>query len=331
MKLATSLRVFALTLSLAAFLGFAASAFADHCGKWSHSVTAEAKMTDLHCAAVTNNALKAAELIRAEADVNVRDEWQEDTPLHETAGNNAAEVAALLIRAGADVNAHNLKKETPLHRAAGSNAAEVAALLIRAGANVNARNVNKKTPLFRAVGSNAVEVAAELIRAGASVNQDVIIHAIGIAKTRMLKIFVDSGACDNIDFQSIGNSIDGDLPPEIQADRLLLRAQSNIDNGEYRKAREELSGILFLSQKHGFELPSNFTFRLAEVMEFDEEYNYARRLVSQYLRSVGRQGANYIPALEMLERLSEHSDNLDYHAPKIQDVTIEIFLLCAKR
>ena len=328
MKLATSLRVFALTLSLAAFLGFAASAFADHCGKWSHDAIASTKMTDLHCAAVTNDALEAAELIRAAADVNVHDEWH-DTPLHETAGNNAAEVAALLIRAGADVNAHNAKKETPLHRAAGSNAAEVAALLIRAGANVNARNVKKETPLFRAVRSNAVEVAAELIRAGAPVTQDAIIHAIGI--TRMSKMFIDSGACDNIDFQSIGNSIDGDLPPEIQADRLLLRAQSNIDNEEYRKAREGLSGILFLSQKHDFELPSNFTFRLAEVMEFDEEYNYARRLVSQYLRSVGRQGANYIPALEMLERLSEHSDNLDYHAPKIQDVTIEIFLLCAKR
>ena len=330
MKLATSLRMSALILSLAAFLGFAASAFADHCGKWSHSVTTGAKMTDLHCAAVTNNALKAAELIRAEADVNVRDEWQ-DTPLHETAGNNAAEVAALLIRAGADVNAHNAKKETPLHRAAGSNAAEVAALLIRAGANVNARNVKKETPLFRAVRSNAAEVAAELIRAGAPVTQDAIIHAIGIARTRILKIFVDSGACDNIDFQSIDDSIDGDFPPEIQADRLLLRAQSNIDKGEYRKAREGLSGILFLSQKHGFELPPNFTFRLAEVMEFDEEYNYARRLVSQYLRSVGRQGANYIPALEMLERLSEHFENLDYHAPKTPDAAIEIFLLCAKR
>ena len=147
---------------------------------------------------------------------------------------------------------------------------------------------------------------------------------------RISKALVDGGACGDDIFQSIDDSIDGNLPPEIQADLFLLRAQSNIDAGKYKEAREGLSNILFLSQKHGFDLPPDFTFRFAEVMEFDEEYHYAHRLVSHYLSSVGRQGANYLPALEMLERTTNPniSTNQILQTP---DGIVEIFLLCEEK
>ena len=157
------IRAFAPILFLTTFLGFASPASANHCGRVTHEIAAKRRLTDLHCAAVANDATRAEELIRA--GVDARDDNQE-TPLHYAAQYKSDKVATLLIRAGADVNARNSHQWTPLHYAARSNADKVAALLIRAGADVNARNRLQSTPLHIARS----RVAALLIRAGADVN-----------------------------------------------------------------------------------------------------------------------------------------------------------------
>ena len=174
------IRAFAPILFLAAFLGFASPASADHCGDFSHEIAANWQFTNLHCAARANDATRVEELIHAGADVNART-TDEGTPLHIATPRNADDkVVALLIRAGADVNARNSYQLTPLHIAAEFNADKVAALLIRAGADVNARGYGHRgynlsqtplwTPLHNATARNADKVAALLIRAGADVN-----------------------------------------------------------------------------------------------------------------------------------------------------------------
>ena len=163
------IRAFASILFLAAFLGFASPASASHCGDLSHKWATEFQQTDLHCAARSNDATRAKQLIRAGADVNARD-YHQWTPLRSAARYNADKVAALLIRAGADVNDARVDSQTtPLHVAH----SRVAALLIRAGANVNARGHHQWTPLHYAAISDTDDtkkVAALLIRAGADVN-----------------------------------------------------------------------------------------------------------------------------------------------------------------
>ena len=146
------IRAFAPILFLAAFLGFASPASADHCLPLPHGPVAKYQLTDLHCAARTNNATRAEELIRAGADVNART-TDENTPLHTAVKQkNAYKVVALLIRAGADVDARNGNQLTPFYIAVfnnefyGDRGDEVIALLIRAGADINARGFGK-TPL----------------------------------------------------------------------------------------------------------------------------------------------------------------------------------------
>ena len=110
------IRAFAPILFLAAFLGLASPAFAGHCMFFDHGRVDEKQMTDLHCAALANNATRAEELIHAGADVDARDNIQW-TPLHLAAEFNADKVAALLIQAGADVNARDKDGKTALDHA----------------------------------------------------------------------------------------------------------------------------------------------------------------------------------------------------------------------
>ena len=163
------IRAFAPILFLTAFLGFASPVFAGHCAL-QHDRVAKHQFTGLHCAARTNDATKAEELIRAGADLNARIDYTQLTPLHSTTTFNGDKVAALLIRAGADVDARDRSQETPLHGAAYSNLDKIAALLIRAGADVDARDDNQWTPLYTAAINVADKVAVLLIRAGADVN-----------------------------------------------------------------------------------------------------------------------------------------------------------------
>ena len=144
------IRAFAPILFLTTFLGFASPASAGHCGRVTHEIAAKWGLTDLHCAAVANDATRAEQLIRAGADVNERDNPQR-TPLHRAAWVNAVKVAALLIRAGADVNARTKAGEdassAPLDMAAVNRSIGVAALLIRARADLNARDEDGRTAL----------------------------------------------------------------------------------------------------------------------------------------------------------------------------------------
>ena len=56
------------------------------------------------------------------------------------------------------------------------------------------------------------------------------------------------------------------LPPDIQADRYLARAERQIKEQNFAGAKESMDQILELQKQHDIELPEELYFRYAEVL-----------------------------------------------------------------
>ena len=95
------------------------------------------------------------------------------------------------------------------------------------------------------------------------------------------------------------------LPPEIQADRHLVRAERAIDEQDFLGAKTAMDAILELQAQHDLELPEPFPFRYAEVLERLGLYDEAIEHVTQYLTVAGRDGEYYREALELLDSAEE--------------------------
>ena len=95
------------------------------------------------------------------------------------------------------------------------------------------------------------------------------------------------------------------LPPEIQADRHLVRADRAIDEQDFLGAKAAMDAILELQAQHGLELPEQFSFRYAEVLERLGLYDEAIDHVTEYLTLAGRDGEFYREALELLDSAEE--------------------------
>ena len=62
-------------------------------------------------------------------------------------------------------------------------------------------------------------------------------------------------------------SVAGELPPEVQVDRLLIQAERKIEDGEHWSAVFAFERILEVCEEHGLEIPAEFSFRQAGVPE----------------------------------------------------------------
>ena len=109
-----------------------------------------------------------------------------------------------------------------------------------------------------------------------------------------------------------------DLPPEIQADRLLLQAEREIGEESFIKAFATLELILALQAEHGLEIPVAFWFKHAnvaheaglqtEALKSASRYSAAAELhdkavesATRYLVAAGRGGGHYLEALQLLD------------------------------
>ena len=90
------------------------------------------------------------------------------------------------------------------------------------------------------------------------------------------------------------------LPPEIEVDRYLLQAEEQIEKQDFRAAKEVMDRILELQEQHGLELPEEFFFRYAQVLDRVEQYDEAIEFATRYLTLAGRDGAHYRAALQVL-------------------------------
>ena len=90
------------------------------------------------------------------------------------------------------------------------------------------------------------------------------------------------------------------LPPEMEADRFLLQAETAIQEQDFQGAKTTMDRILELQAEHDLELPEQFSFRYAQVLNRFGLYDEAMETVTRYLTRVGRDGEFYREALELL-------------------------------
>ena len=96
-----------------------------------------------------------------------------------------------------------------------------------------------------------------------------------------------------------------DLPPAIEADRLLLQAEQQIQDEDYDEALATLDRILELQAEHNLEVPAPFWFNHARVAKEVPHPYKARSSAIRYLEVAGRGGEHYLAALEILNELEE--------------------------
>ena len=91
------------------------------------------------------------------------------------------------------------------------------------------------------------------------------------------------------------------LPPAIQADRLLVRAEREIQEGDYVAAVATLEQIVEMQDEHGLEVPQAFWFKRGQVAQEAGLYQRAVESATRYLEVAGQQGEHYRAALELLD------------------------------
>ena len=91
------------------------------------------------------------------------------------------------------------------------------------------------------------------------------------------------------------------LPPDIEADRVLVEAERHIGTGDHAAAKAALGRILALQAAHDLTLPEAFWFQYAQVAYQAGLYAAAVEAATRYLTTVGREGAHYRAALELLD------------------------------
>lgn len=92
-----------------------------------------------------------------------------------------------------------------------------------------------------------------------------------------------------------------ELPPEIQVDLYLVRADRQIASQEFAAALESLDIVLLLQANQGLETPVDLWFKHAQVA-MDAGYpETAINSITRYLQEAGRLVEQYRPALELLD------------------------------
>ena len=98
------------------------------------------------------------------------------------------------------------------------------------------------------------------------------------------------------------------LPPEIQVDRCLLRAERLLEAKDPKGALEVMGKIVALQKEHGLTLPEEFHFKYAKVALSAGSVGEAMEAVNTYLVEAGREGKFYREALELLDDAEQDQD-----------------------
>ena len=120
-------------------------------------------------AAGTGYHQKVTQLIKAGAEVNIRD-IDGNSPLHLAVDSNCAKGVTELLYAGAIVNVTNHQGDSPLLMAVERYSRDIVTSLVNAGADVNLIDRSGKSPLLMAVERNCEGIVTSLVNAGADVN-----------------------------------------------------------------------------------------------------------------------------------------------------------------
>ena len=92
------------------------------------------------------------------------------------------------------------------------------------------------------------------------------------------------------------------LPPAIEADRLLLQAEQQMQDEDFGAALETLDRIIALQTEHNLELPPAFWFSHARVAMGAGLPEEAMASAIRYLEVMGQEGEHYVEALELVNQ-----------------------------
>ena len=95
------------------------------------------------------------------------------------------------------------------------------------------------------------------------------------------------------------------LPPEIMADRHMIRLDRLISENRHHEAYELTSEIAEFFAKHSLELPYEFHFKQARIASSIGLLEEAITALHTYLNKAGKEGARYVDALQLLDRTEE--------------------------
>ena len=101
------------------------------------------------------------------------------------------------------------------------------------------------------------------------------------------------------------------LPPEIEADRYMLRAESAIEEQDYARARGAMEKVLELQSEHDLEIPVEVYFKYADVLQHSHAPRDALEMILRYLQEAGREGESYMAALKLMERVEREIEEAE--------------------
>ena len=95
---------------------------------------------------------------------------------------------------------------------------------------------------------------------------------------------------------------EGRLPPDIQSDLYLRKAEQAVADGDLANARLAMERLEDLQREHGLEPEGEDHFRHAQAWEAAGKPERAKLAAVQYLRSRGREAEHYAKALDLINR-----------------------------
>ena len=119
------------------------------------------------------------------------------------------------------------------------------------------------------------------------------------------------------------------LPPEIMADRYLVRVERLMAEKNHKAALEMMDKIIELQKEHNLTLPEEFHFKYAQIAISAGAVKAALDSVNKYLATAGRAGQFYREALELLDE-AEQAEQKQAEQEKIQ-ATADEYLAEAER
>ena len=108
------------------------------------------------------------------------------------------------------------------------------------------------------------------------------------------------------------------LPPEIMADRHMVRLDRLISENRHREAYRLTSEIAEFYEKHSLELPHEFHFKQARIVSSLGLLKEAITALHTYLNKAGKEGARYLDALDLLDRTEEELREAEAERKRIE-------------